>query len=458
MRRFVVTLAILLSSVSMWAQTIPAYYHEAEYVEQKIEQIANNIEEAKDGVTFAYITDGHWRDNGKQSFPLIHYLGTHVRIPFTVYGGDNIFAFGTKESAIEEADYYVRAMQCYAPIYGVKGNHDITIRNGWHDEGGYTASAEEIYDYTVRPIAQQVKGVEGKCYYYWDDNTQDVRYIVLDLFENVNTSISWGVNYGVSQQQVDWLVKRALKCKGKTLVIFTHASIDPKLGGVKEVAFLHELFIAMQNGERFVHNEGVKVDADFRKSRNTVACIVSGHAHRDDSNFERGVLSISTICDAAYNDDPKFKELPRQRGTINEQAFDIMTINPALQMIKAVRIGQGKDREWSYSKEYGGEIWERTMPKFMGQDLSAFRMWVMKNIKFPPLAIEKKLSGRVLVSFVVGKDGSLNPDDIKVVQTPDNLLSDEVVRVVKASPQWEAGTINGKSTRVKYTIPIVFNL
>ena len=456
MKRLVATLAILLSSVMVWAQDIPAYYHEAGYIEQKIEQIKTNIDQANNGVTFAYVTDGHWRDNGKQSFPLIKYIGKQADVPFTIYGGDNIFAFGTKSSAFEEADYYVRAMQICGPIYGVKGNHDITIRNGWHDAGGYTSTADEIYDYTVRPIAKQVKGVDGKCYYYWDDNKQDVRYIVLDLFENINTEISWGVNYGFSQEQADWLVKKALKCKGKTLVILVHASIDPKLGGVKEMQFLHELFIALQNRTTFNLSEGLQIKADFSKSTNTVACIISGHSHRDDSNFDRGVLSISTICDAAYNDDPKFKELPRQRGTVNEQAFDIMTIDPATHMIKAVRIGQGNDREWSYSKEHGGEIWERTMPKFQGQDLAAFRIWVMTNIKFPPLAIEKKLSGRVVVSFVIGKDGYINPDDITVLQTPDNLLSDEVVKVVKTSPQWEAGTINEKPIRVKYTLPIIF--
>ena len=348
MKRLSLTLLLLAASAMAWAQEIPSYYHEGGYLEKKIEQIKANVAELKSGVTFPYLTDGHWRDNGKQSFPLIQHIGKEVALPFTIYGGDNIFAFGSKESAMEEAEYYLQAMKSYGRVYGVKGNHDITIRNGWHDTGGYTATQELIYDYTTRPIAKYVKGVEGKCYYYWDDKKQDVRYIVLDLFENINTSISWGVNYGITQEQVDWLVGQALKCKNKTLVILAHAPLDPKLGGAKEMRFLHEIFIALQNHKKFSHSEGVKVEADFSKSTNTVACIISGHTHRDESSFDRGVLSISTICDAWYNDDPNFKHLPRQRGTINEQAFDIMTINTASRTIKAVRIGQGKDREWSY--------------------------------------------------------------------------------------------------------------
>lgn len=454
MKRLTLTLFAVLACATTWAQEIPAYYFENGYLEGKIEKINKNIESTQEGVTFPYLTDGHWRDNGKQSFPLIKHIGEQVNLPFTVYGGDNIFAFGTKESAMEEAEYYLKAMRDYGKVFGVKGNHDITIRNGWHDEGGYTATQKEIYDYTTRPIANLVKGVEGECYYYWDDKKQGVRYIVLDLFENINTSISWGVNYGFSQKQANWLVQKALKCKDKTLVVFTHAPIDPKLGGAEMMKFLHELFIAMQNREKFSHNEGLKIEADFTKCNNTVACIISGHAHRDESHFERGVLSIGTICDAWYNDDPKFKHLPRQRGTINEQAFDIMTIDTARKRIHAVRIGQGGDREWGYSKEYGGEIWEETMPSFQGGDINMFRVWAMRSIVYPQEAIQRKIQGRVVVSFVIDKSGNLG--NIEVLQTPDNLLSDELRRVLLRSPQWTPGTINKQAIKVKYTLPIMF--
>ncbi|MBQ3536054.1 MAG: TonB family protein [Alistipes sp.] len=456
MKQLTLTLLALATCIAAWAQEIPAYYHEGGYIEQKIEKIKEQIKESGNKVTFPYLTDGHWRDNGKQSFPLIDYIRKQVKMPFTIYGGDNIFAFGTKESAMEEAEYYVQMMKQYPTIYGVKGNHDISIRNGWEDKGGYTATPELIYDYTVRPIADKIKGEEGKCYYYWDDKKQGVRYIVLDLFENVDTSISWGVNYGVTQEQMDWLTGKALKCKEMTLVILCHAPIDPKLGGAKEMRFLHELFIALQNRLKFSHNEGVKVDIDFSKSGNTVACIISGHMHRDESNFERGVLSIGTICDAWYNDDPKFKDTPRKRATINEQAFDIMTINTDRKRIHAVRIGQGKDREWSYNDEYGGEIWEETRPSFAGGDINVFRAWVMQNIVYPQEAVRRNIKGKVVLKFTVDKDGNIKTDDIKVIQTPSNLLSDEVRRILYNSPRWTPGTINEKPVNVKFTLPITF--
>lgn len=452
MKQLTLTLLALATSVIAWAQEIPAYYHENGYIEKKIEQVKENIDKMHKGVVFPYLTDGHWRDNGKQSFALIDHIRKAVNMPFMVYGGDNIIAFGTKESAMEEAEYYMQMMEQYPTIYGVKGNHDITIRNGWHDKGGYTATQEEIYNYSVRPIAKQVKGIEGKSYYYWDDKKENVRYIVLDLFENIDTTISWGVNYGFTQEQADWLISKALKCKDKTLVIFTHAPIDPKIGGAKEMQFLHELFIAMQNRERFIKGDGVKIEADFSKSTNTVACIISGHTHRDDSNFERGVLSIGTICDAAYNDDPKFKHLPRQRGTINEQAFDIMTICTATKRIRTVRIGQGEDREWSYDKEHGGEIWEESMPTFQGGDIQVFRSWVMQNIRYPQVAYKNNIQGRVVVKFVVDKEGNIETDNIEVIQTPHPSLSNEVKRIIYSSPKWTPGTINEQPIKVKYRL------
>ncbi|MBO5860368.1 MAG: hypothetical protein J6Q45_01705, partial [Alistipes sp.] len=64
MKRLTLTLLLLAASAMAWAQEIPSYYHEGDYLKQKIEQIKANVAELKRGVTFPYLTDGHWRDNG----------------------------------------------------------------------------------------------------------------------------------------------------------------------------------------------------------------------------------------------------------------------------------------------------------------------------------------------------------------------------------------------------------
>ena len=94
------------------------------------------------------------------------------------------------------------------------------------------------------------------------------------------------------------------------------------------------------------------------------------------------------------------------------------------------------------------------MPTFQGGDLNAFRNWMQGQIQYPKEAAAKNISGRVIFSFVVEKDGSTS--DFTVLKTPDKLLADEVERIFKTCPKWEPGTQRGEKVRVKYTVPIVF--
>ena len=94
------------------------------------------------------------------------------------------------------------------------------------------------------------------------------------------------------------------------------------------------------------------------------------------------------------------------------------------------------------------------MPTFQGGDLNTFRNWMQGQIQYPKEAAAKNISGRVIFSFVVEKDGSTS--DFTVLRTPDKLLAAEVERIFKTCPKWEPGTQRGEKVRVKYTVPIVF--
>ena len=96
------------------------------------------------------------------------------------------------------------------------------------------------------------------------------------------------------------------------------------------------------------------------------------------------------------------------------------------------------------------------MPSFMGGDLMTFRNWVQSKVRFPQIAQENNISGRVLLQFVIEKDGSLT--NIQVLQTPDSSLSDEAIRVLKTSPKWTPGKQRNQAVRVKYTLPIDFRI
>lgn len=97
-----------------------------------------------------------------------------------------------------------------------------------------------------------------------------------------------------------------------------------------------------------------------------------------------------------------------------------------------------------------------TMPSFQGGDLNKFRNWVQSNVKFPQIALENGIQGRVVLSFVIEKDGRLT--NIQVLQTPDRSLSEEAVRVLNKSPKWSPGKQRNQVVRVKYTLPVDFRV
>ena len=96
------------------------------------------------------------------------------------------------------------------------------------------------------------------------------------------------------------------------------------------------------------------------------------------------------------------------------------------------------------------------MPSFQGGDLQTFRNWVQSKVRYPQIAQENNISGRVFLMFVVERDGTLT--NIQVLQTPDSSLSDEAIRVLKPSPKWKPGKQRNQAVRVKYTLPIDFRI
>jgi TonB family protein len=95
------------------------------------------------------------------------------------------------------------------------------------------------------------------------------------------------------------------------------------------------------------------------------------------------------------------------------------------------------------------------MPQFPG-GVSALLEFLSTNVRYPKDAYEACVQGRVIVTFVVEKDGSIS--EAKVVKPVYPSLDEEALRVVNGMPNWEPGKVAGEPVRVKYTIPIAFKL
>ena len=150
---------------------------------------------------------------------------------------------------------------------------------------------------------------------------------------------------------------------------------------------------------------------------------------------------------------PQIKELqnadPGQKTTAGSPDAHIVIAEPA---------GDGPKKDAAVvvddTQVYDIAILE-VPPVFPG-GMDKFYKYLNSSIKYPMMAAENNIQGKVFVSFVVEKNGALT--DIKVLRSLGGGTDEEAVRVLKASPKWTPGVQNGKQVRVKYNIPISFSL
>ncbi len=94
------------------------------------------------------------------------------------------------------------------------------------------------------------------------------------------------------------------------------------------------------------------------------------------------------------------------------------------------------------------------MPTFKGGDINKFRQWVQLRTNYPEAAVQKKIKGRVYLTFVVEKDGSVS--NVTVVKGVDPLIDNEAIKTIESSPKWSPGLQRGSPVRVRYSISLLF--
>ena len=95
------------------------------------------------------------------------------------------------------------------------------------------------------------------------------------------------------------------------------------------------------------------------------------------------------------------------------------------------------------------------MPEFPGGQVELMK-YLNSNVKYPVIAQENGIQGRVIVQFTVRRDGTI--DDVEVVRSADPNLDKEAIRVIKSMPNWKPGEQRGKKVNCKFTVPVVFKL
>ena len=157
---------------------------------------------------------------------------------------------------------------------------------------------------------------------------------------------------------------------------------------------------------------------------------------------------VAEILDIVENDE----EIVEEKIETSESTTEAIS-GPVAQVSGPVATGPVVVEEASDE----GEIFQvvEQMPEFPG-GMQALMAYLSKNIKYRSVAQDNGIQGRVLVSFVVNKDGSIV--DPEVIKSVDAALDKEAMRVIKAMPKWNPGKQRGKPVRVKYTVPVLFRL
>lgn len=336
------------------------------HVEERIEQIhKKQIAGGTDAASFGIIADFHYTANCLYSPALMEKITKECGVPYFFLAGDFVSGMGmvTPENLIHEMVMVRRLFQRIEEnMLPVMGNHDPAYSTIPGHGYGQSLDKSTLYEYVFRNQTKYSDRVFAKSgnYYYADDVFHKMRYVVLNTHctPNDNVDTEGFPEYdkfkivGFLQEQLDWFADVALKVPGEdwTVVLSTHESLKPAPANVENEKYynwdvIYGIINAYRKHTKYEyivsheddHQYDVKGCADFTGACGEFAAWVGGHTHNDITQYNEGILCLSSMSDS-FND----------IGNIDEQSFDIFTVNKKEHKIYATRIGRGEDREFGY--------------------------------------------------------------------------------------------------------------
>jgi periplasmic protein TonB len=135
---------------------------------------------------------------------------------------------------------------------------------------------------------------------------------------------------------------------------------------------------------------------------------------------------------------------------------DVQASNPDIEQKASLVAGHGDEMLTGQDGEKSDEpyVIVEVPPRFMGGDLEKFRLWVQKKTVYPEIAQDNGIKGKVTISFIIERDGSVST--VKVVRSVHPLLDAEAVKAIESSPKWSAGLQRGRPVRFRFNITMIF--
>ena len=295
-----------------------------EYLDQKINEI-NQLADmyGDDADCFIYIADQHRPTGASLESAAINYITNRTSIRNVIMGGDIVQGSDNDVELLEE---YVKSFSKNVRILPMRGNHEI-----W---GNLTA--EDFWEIGIKPL-QDYAVVSEKLWYYYDNPTLKIRYIMTDS----TYSSSDGTDNLTSEEQITWMQDRILELDENWTVLVFH----------------HGIWTASKTAQMPINNDGQlmidSMDEIYDQADCKIAGLYAAHCHRDYSQTsDKGYLLVGTTLDCCHSGQSSYdiNNPTRTKGTTDEHSFDVAFFIPKEKTIKTIRIGAGQDRELKYSQ------------------------------------------------------------------------------------------------------------
>lgn len=334
---------------------LPKYYDD--YLEERIQTIRNiNNSMSMDCDGFIFVTDQHFPLNTGFSTKIAHKIATETNNRMYICGGDVITEALKRQDALNFLHNYVSEV---VTLFGadnfryILGNHDFN-KMAISDESIFLEK-NNVYNICMKPFESHVTNSERDFYYYWDNEIQKIRYIVLNFYDYVRLKD----NYRFIEQ-FPWLNDVLMATPdGYSIGILIHGmheNYEPVYDdtgneiGKKPILILHGQYLmdicdAVNNKTTYscVNDEDASIvyNFDFRNKDLQIMFMLTGHAHVDYEEYtSTGIPVIVTKCD---------KYSPRMSdgatNTIKEHVVEVVNIDKQKRKIYLTRIGSGYDRE-----------------------------------------------------------------------------------------------------------------
>ena len=329
------------------------------------EKVKAHAATAADG--FWFITDLHITANRRQSGKALAALTALTPLKKTFCGGDLPEAFAARFASDKAGvDFAVDFYRLFwrdpiegsgQSLYTAKGNHDFTIRHDAKTDAGFTCSGLEAKNIIMgsKGCANVVTNPDDPtaCYYYFDNADAKIRYVVADTTDAIDPNRTWwAVRYGMHEVQMKWLADRAVATipAGWCAVLVHHIPFTGCVGsdGDEKTFRPFRTFLEAYQNRGKISFCGK--DYDFSGAQGRILMSITGHQHAERQTFQKGILHVTEPCDAAYGDyilgsRPWCGDLPSKKaGTVYEQTFDAVQLDPARNLVRFTRVGGGQDR------------------------------------------------------------------------------------------------------------------